>query len=95
MTIAFKKIKSAWMKDRAFRTEYERLKPEFALALALIKAREKAGMTQAQVARRMGTTQSVVARIEGGGNLPNLRTLERYASAVGRRIEVKLRENPA
>jgi predicted transcriptional regulator len=90
MTIPFKKLKEAWMKDPAFRAEYERLKPEFALALALIKARERAGMTQAQVARRMGTTQSVVARIESGQNPPNLKTLERYADAVGRRIEVKL-----
>ena len=90
MTIPFKKLKAEWMKDAAFRAEYERLKPEFALALALIKAREKAGMTQAQVAKRMGTTQSVVARIEAAQNTPNLKTLERYANAVGRRIELKL-----
>ncbi|HWY16733.1 MAG TPA: helix-turn-helix transcriptional regulator [Rhizomicrobium sp.] len=90
MTIPFKKLKDEWMKDPAFRAEYERLKPEYALAQALIKARERAGLTQAQVARRMGTTQSVVARIESAQNPPNLKTLERYASAVGRRIEVKL-----
>jgi ribosome-binding protein aMBF1 (putative translation factor) len=90
MTIPFKKLKAAWLKDAAFRAEYERLKPEYALALALIRAREKAGLTQAQVARRMKTTQSVVARIESAQNPPNLKTLERYAEAVGRRIEVKL-----
>lgn len=90
MTIPFKKLRNAWMKDSAFRAEYERLKPEYALALALIRAREKAGLTQAQVARRMKTTQSVVARIESAQNPPNLKTLERYAEAVGRRIEVKL-----
>lgn len=90
MTIAFRKIKAAWMKDPAFRAEYERLKPEFALALALVRARTKAGMTQADVARKMRTTQSVIARIESGRNPPNLRTLQRYADAVGRRIEVKL-----
>jgi ribosome-binding protein aMBF1 (putative translation factor) len=90
MTIPFRKLKSEWMKDSGFRAEYERLKPEFALALSLIRAREKAGLTQAQVAKRMRTTQSVVARIESGQNPPNLRTLERYAEAVGRRIQVKL-----
>jgi ribosome-binding protein aMBF1 (putative translation factor) len=90
MTIPFRKLKDEWMKDAAFRTEYERLKPEYELALALIRAREKAGLTQAEVARRMGTTQSVVARIESAQNPPNLKTLERYAEAVGRRIEVKL-----
>jgi ribosome-binding protein aMBF1 (putative translation factor) len=90
MTIPFKTLKSAWMKDPSFRAQYERLKPEYALALALIKARAKAGMTQAEVARKMRTTQSVVARIESGSNAPNLKTLERYANAVGRRIELKL-----
>ena len=90
MTIPFSKLKNAWMKDTAFRAEYDRLAPEYALALALIKARTKAGLTQAEVARKMRTTQSVVARIESGRNPPNLKTLERYASAVGRRIELKL-----
>jgi len=90
MTIPFSKLKNAWMKDPAFRAEYERLKPEYVLALALIKARTRAGMTQADVARKMRTTQSVVARIESGRTPPNLKTLERYACAVGRRIELKL-----
>jgi ribosome-binding protein aMBF1 (putative translation factor) len=90
MTILFKKLKNEWMKDPAFRAEYEKLKPEFALALALIKARTRAGMTQADVARKMRTTQSVVARIESGASPPNLKTLERYAHAVGQRIELKL-----
>lgn len=62
MTIPFKKLKDEWTKDPAFRAEYERLKPEYALALALVKARAKAGLTQADVARKMRTTQSVVAR---------------------------------
>ncbi len=90
MTIPFKKLKDEWMKSPSFRAEYERLEPEFALALALIKARTKAGMTQADVAKKMRTTQSVIARIESGRNPPNLKTLERYANAVGRRIELKL-----
>jgi len=90
MTISFKTIKREWMKDRAFRAAYDALAPEFALARSLIEARGKAGLTQAQVAKRMGTTQSVVARIESGRNPPNLKTLEKYARAVGRRIEVKL-----
>ena len=90
MTIPFKKLKDEWMKSPSFRAEYDRLKPEFALALALITARTKAGMTQAEVARKMRSTQSVVARIESGRNPPNLKTLERYANAVGRRIQLKL-----
>ena len=91
MPIPFRRLKNAWLKEPGFRAEYERLKPEFALALALLQARTKAGLTQADVARKMRTTQSVVARIESGSTAPNLRTLERYASAIGRRIEVRLR----
>ncbi len=90
MTIPFKKLRDEWMRSPSFRAEYEKLRPEYALALALVKARTRAGMTQADVARKMRTTQSVVARIESGRNPPNLKTLERYASAVGRRIQVKL-----
>lgn len=92
MTIPFKTIKDEWMKNPSFRAEYERLKPEYELALALIKARIKAGLTQAQLAERMGTTQSVIARIESGEATPNLKTLERYAEAVGKRVQVKLVE---
>ena len=61
MRIPFKKLKDEWMRDPAFRAEYERLKPEFALALALVKARTKAGMTQADVAKKMRTTQSAAS----------------------------------
>jgi predicted transcriptional regulator len=90
VTIPFKKLKAEWMKDPAFRAEYDKLKPEFELIRALLEARAKAGLTQAEVAKRMGTTQSVVARIESGRAAPNLKTLDRYARAVGRRIAVKL-----
>lgn len=90
MTLPFNALKDEWMKDPAFRAEYDALAPEFALARALIEARSNAGLTQAEVAERMGTTQSVVARIESGRNPPNLRTLEKYAHAVGTRIAVTL-----
>ena len=90
MTVPFSVLRDEWMQDPAFRAEYEALAPEFALAKALIEARANAGLTQAEVAERMGTTQSVVARIESGRNPPNLRTLEKYAHAVGTRISVSL-----
>ena len=52
-----------WMQDPAYRGAYEQLEPEFALARALIEARTKAGLTQEQLAERMHTTQSVIARL--------------------------------
>lgn len=55
-----------WMKDPEYRAEYEKLGPEFEFIGALIKARAEAGLTQEELAHRMGTTQSVIARLEGG-----------------------------
>jgi DNA-binding XRE family transcriptional regulator len=53
---------------------------------ALARAREQAGLTQAEVAKRVGTTQSAIARLERAEALPNLSTLVKYATVVGRRI---------
>jgi len=90
MSIPIDTLHNKWMEDDAYRAAYEALEAEFALAQELIAARGRAGLTQADVAARMGTTQSVVARIESGRNPPNLRTLEKYARAVDMRLSVRL-----
>lgn len=77
-----------WMQDPEYRKEYDALEEEFALASALIGARARAGLTQAEVAQRMGTTQAVVARLEGGRSKPSTRTLERFAQATGTTLKV-------
>ena len=77
------------LKDPAFKREYDALEEEFALIHELLSARTKAKLTQAEVARRMGTSQSAVARMESG-RAPSLTSLKKYASAVGRRVEIKL-----
>jgi ribosome-binding protein aMBF1 (putative translation factor) len=77
-----------WMKDPKYRREYKALEEEFSLVAALIEARTRAGLTQEQVARRMKTTQAVIARLEGGGSRPSTRTLERYARATGSRLRI-------
>lgn len=77
-----------WMDDAAYRDEYEELEPEFELARALIEARTRAGLTQAQLARRMKTTQSVIARLEAGRTQPSTKTLDRYARATGSRLRI-------
>jgi ribosome-binding protein aMBF1 (putative translation factor) len=84
-----------WMKDPKFRREYEALEEEFSLVAALIEARTRAGLTQKQVARRMKTTQAVIARLEGGGSKPSTRTLERYAEATGSRLRISFEAEPA
>ena len=77
-----------WDKDPEFRTAYDALEEEFALAGALIKARADADMTQEQVARAMGTTQAAIARLESGRGSTTTRTLERYAKATGMRLRI-------
>ena len=78
------------MEDPEFREEYARADDEFALIEALVRARAAAKLTQTELARRLGTTQSAVARLEGGRVAPSLATLRRYAEATGTRLTVAL-----
>lgn len=85
-----KQLKSELLKDRATRDAYDALAAEFETARELVAARASAGLTQAEVASRMGTTQSTVARLESGKRPPSLRTVQRYAQAVGCRAVVRI-----
>lgn len=66
-----------WMKEPSYRRAYQALEDEFAVAKAVIGARNRAGLTQMELAQKMGTTQPVVARMESGRIRPSLRTLQR------------------
>lgn len=77
-----------WMKEPEYRQEYEALEEEFRLADAIIGARVKAGLTQDELASRMDTTQSAIARLESGRALPSARTLKRLADATGTRLRI-------
>ena len=69
-----------WSRDSDYRKAFDELKPEFDLARSLIEARLGAGLTQAQLAKRMKTSQSVVARLEGGSIHPST---ERWGRSHG------------
>jgi transcriptional regulator with XRE-family HTH domain len=81
-------LHKAWMKEPDYRREYDLLEEEFALAAAVAKARRRAGLSQAELARRMKTTQSTVARLESGRGRPSTRTLTRFAKATGHRLKI-------
>ncbi len=83
-------LKKRLMEDPEFREEYGRADDEFALIEALVRARAAAKLTQAELARRLGTTQSAIARLEGGRVSPSFATLRRYAEATGTRLTVGL-----
>jgi len=83
-----------WKKDPAFKAEYAALEQEFAMFDELLKARQAAKLTQAEVARRMGTKVPAISRMEssngGKKHSPSIATLQKYAAAVGCRLVVKL-----
>ncbi len=83
-----------WKKEPAFQQEYDALEAEFLLFDELLNARKEAGLTQADVADRMGTKTSAIARLEAGGgskkHSPSIATLRKYAEAVGCQLEIKL-----
>lgn len=81
-----------WSKDPAYKAAYDALEQEFALAKAIAEARNRAGLTQAEVAERMQTSQSNIARMEAGRSTPSTRTLERFAEAVGTRLKISFEQ---
>lgn len=83
-----------WQKDPEYRREYEGLSEEFQIARALIAARAAADLTQAEVAERMKTSQSFVARLESGAVKPTIKSLRRYAAATGSRLKIELERTP-
>ncbi len=87
-----KTLKRELLTDTETRAEYEAMADEFAIARELIAARARAGMSQSEVAQRMGTTQSVVARLESGKRPPSMRTVERFAQAVGGHLVFRIEQ---
>ena len=77
-----------WSKDAGYREAYDQLGAEFELSRCVIAARARAQLTQAELAARMNTTQSVVARLESGRSHPSTKTLEKVAKATGNRLRI-------
>src|SRR5437764_2389997 len=74
-----RELHEQWMANPEYWVEYELLAPEFELAQALIETRTRAGLTQEELADRMKTTQSAIARMESGKRFPSTHTLRRFA----------------
>ena len=90
MTIPFEVIKAELLANPEVKAEYDRLGPAFEIAAELIRARVRTGLSQAELAERMGTSQSAIARLENGRNLPSAKTLIRFAEATGSKVELRL-----
>jgi len=86
-------LKAKALQNPTVRAEYERLnREEFAILDEMLAARRAAGLSQAQVAERMGTKAPAVTRLESslasGKHSPSIDTLRKYAAALGKRVEV-------
>ena len=90
--LTHKELKARALERVDVKAEYDRLDEEFAFLDEFLKARAAAGVTQAEIAELIGTTQSAVARLESGSgkHSPSLATLQKYANALGCRLELRL-----
>jgi transcriptional regulator with XRE-family HTH domain len=84
------KLREKLLTDPEVQAEYDRLGPIFALVDKMIEARQATGLTQAEIAARMGTSQPVVARLENGRHMPTFDIIARYAAALDRRLDIRL-----
>ncbi len=78
-----------FMKDPEWRAGYEKVRQENEPIRAIIRARMEKGVTQASIAKKMGTTQSSIARVESGKSHPTIPFMQRLADALDMRLEVK------
>lgn len=81
-------LKQHLLENLEIRKEYARADAEFSLMEAMINARRDAKLTQAELAEKIGTTQSAIARLEAGRVSPSIATLRRYAEATGHQLRV-------
>ncbi len=87
---SWSEIRDEGLRRPAARRAYEDARLAYEIGRQVRELREAQGLSQGEVAHRMGTTQSVVARLEAGGTKPTLRTLERVAAALQVRVYVQL-----
>lgn len=91
MPSTFKQFKTRALSRAEIQKAYDALEDEFVVLDEVLKARASAGLTQAELAARVGTTQSVIARLESRASKhsPSVATLQRYARALGYRLQIK------
>mgnify|MGYP001586800417 CR=1 FL=1 len=87
----FSKVKREMMHDRECKQAYENIQPKYVIIRAVLDARTKHGLTQAQLAKRVGTTQSAIARFESGAGNPTLDFLSKISYVLGKRIHVVMK----
>ena len=90
--LTHKQLRAKALANPAVKYEFERVSAEFAVLDEFLKIRAAKGLTQNQIAEKIGTTQSVIARLESGKSKhsPSIATLSRYAQALDCQLEIRL-----
>ena len=90
-------LKEKALKRKNVKLEYDTLQPEFSLLRELLHARQKAGLSQSDIAELMGTKAPAITRLESsltnGKHSPSIATLKKYAEALGCHLQIKLVKN--
>ena len=89
--VTFERIKIDMLKDEEFRLEYEKLRPRYEAVEQIIAARKEQNMTQAELAKRVGTQKSKISRLESGNYNPSLDFLAKVAEALGKNLNVQFK----
>ncbi|HBH46659.1 MAG: transcriptional regulator [Candidatus Jacksonbacteria bacterium RIFOXYC2_FULL_44_29] len=86
----YRQLKSKLLKDKKIKNAYDALEPEFALINTLIQKRLEKGLTQKEIAEKVGTRQSAISRLESGTYNPSLAFLHKIAEALDTRLQLSL-----
>ena len=86
----WKKIKAELLQNKTVKKEYVKLAPRYEVISELLSVRIKKGITQKQLAKKIGTKQSAIARFEAGNVNPSLGFLEKMAGAMGYKVNISL-----
>ena len=89
--IRYESVRKKLLDNPEVAKEYEAHKAEFEVARALIKARLSARMSQTEVAKKMNTSQSQIARLESGTHFPSMQTIHKYARAINHKISLNIK----
>jgi len=84
------KIKKDFLRNKKIKREYDKLKPEFDAIAEVMQRRIDSGITQAQLAKKIGTKQSAIARFESGDYNPTLSMLNKIANALDAKLKISI-----
>ena len=89
--MSFSEVKKQLLQDEEFSKEYEKLKPRYAVISQIIEARKEQNLTQAELAKRVGTQKSNISRLESGNYNPSLDFLIKVVHCLGKELDIQIR----